>query len=258
MSWRLVASDTATTCPLNKHYGYVKHASGSGGYLKNSNDQYCWACRSDEFTRSLPITFYLQENVMPTKLEIILDKIKALEEELFEELQKQQEEFSYTIQKRRIHFEESVILRQKEYATQLLSYLRDVPIKYLLGAPFIWMCIVPVLLLDITASLYHLICFPIYKIPKVKRQDYIVFDTQYLHYLNIFEKINCAYCSYVNGLLGYLQEIAARTEQFWCPIKHAKCIKNCHSRYCKFVNYGDAKQYHLQIKTLRHDFKDLE
>lgn len=194
---------------------------------------------------------------MPTKLESILDKMQLLEQELVEELQKQQEEFAYIIQKRHIHFDKNSILRQKEQAKQLACYLRDTPLKHALCASFIWLCIFPVLLLDLTASLYHLICFPVYGIPKVKRQDYIVFDMQYLHYLNFFEKINCGYCSYVNGLIGYLQEIAARTEQFWCPIKHAKRIKNLHSRYYKFVSYGDAKQFRSQVENIRRDFKDL-
>ncbi len=47
--------------------------------------------------------------------------------------------------------------------------------------------------MDVTISLYQAVCFPIYGIPKVKRQDYIVFDRQYLQYLNLIEKINCAY-----------------------------------------------------------------
>ncbi|HEY8036916.1 MAG TPA: hypothetical protein VIF37_15145 [Methylobacter sp.] len=112
--------------------------------------------------------------------------------------------------------------------------------------------------MDITISLYQAVCFPLYGIPKVKRQNYIVFDRQYLNYLNAIENINCAYCSYVNGLFGYLQEIAGRTEQFWCPVKHAKRIINLHSRYQKFFDYGDAKTYRLKIEEPRHDFKDLE
>ena len=112
--------------------------------------------------------------------------------------------------------------------------------------------------MDATISLYQAVCFPIYGIPKVKRQDYIVFDRQYLRYLNLIEKINCAYCSYVNGLFAYLQEIAARTEQFWCPIKHANNIKALHSRYQNFASYGDAETYRPQIDKIRHNFKDLE
>ena len=62
----------------------------------------------------------------------------------------------------------------------------------------------------------------------------------------------------MNGLLGYCQEIAGRTEQFWCPIKHAKRIKSMHSRYYKFIGYGDAQKYRTQIEIIRRDFKDLE
>jgi hypothetical protein len=195
---------------------------------------------------------------MITQIEILLDKIKVLETELIEELQKQEEEFSYEIRKRRVFFEENVIIRHKEYVKRLFNYISDAPLKHIISAPFIWMCIIPSLLLDATISLYQAVCFPIYGIPKVKRQNYIVFDRQYLHYLNLIEKINCAYCSYVNGLLAYLQEIAGRTEQFWCPIKHAKRIKTLHSRYQKFISYGDAQTYRSQVNSVRHDFKDLQ
>jgi hypothetical protein len=195
---------------------------------------------------------------MTTQLEILLDKIKVLETELIEELQKQEEEFSYEIRKRRVFFEENVIIRHKEYAKRLFNYISDAPLKHILSAPFVWICIIPSLLMDVTISLYQAVCFPLYGIPKVNRQDYIVFDRQYLHYLNLIEKLNCAYCSYVNGLFAYFQEIAARTEQFWCPIKHAKRIKTLHSRYQKFFIYGDAQKYRSQVDSVRHDFKDLE
>lgn len=196
--------------------------------------------------------------VMTTKLETLLDKLKDLESEMVEELQKQEEEFSYAIHKRRVDFEKNVIIRHRKYAKRLLNYLNDAQLKHILSAPFIWICIIPVLLVDVTVSLYQWVCFPIYGIPKVKRQDYIVFDRRYLQYLNIIEKINCAYCSYFNGLIGYLQEIGARTEQFWCPIKHARRIKTLHSRYQKFINYGDAEKYRAQIETIRRDFQDLK
>ena len=195
---------------------------------------------------------------MTPQIEILLDKIKALEIELIEELQKQEKEFSYEIQKSRVFFEKNVIIRHKEYAKRLFNYITDAPLKHILSAPLIWGCIIPSLLMDATISLYQAVCFPIYGIPKVKRQDYIVFDRQYLRYLNLIEKINCAYCSYVNGLFAYLQEIAGRTEQFWCPIKHAKRLKILHSRYQKFAGYGDAITYRSNVEKIRRDFKDLE
>lgn len=140
----------------------------------------------------------------------------------------------------------------------MLVYFRDSPIKSIVSAPIIWSCILPALIMDLIVSLYHAVCFPIYGIPKVKRSNYIVFDRQYLQYLNIIEKINCAYCSYFNGLIAYIQEIAARTEQYWCPIKHARRISALHSRYQKFLSYGDAEVYRTQIEIVRKDFKDLQ
>jgi hypothetical protein len=195
---------------------------------------------------------------MSTQLELLLEKIKVLESELVEELQQQEEEFSYEIRKRRVYFEKNIIRRHRNYAKKIGRYLADAPLKHILSIPIIWLCLFPMVLMDGTVSFYQWACFPIYGIPKVKRQDYFIFDTQYLNYLNLFEKLNCAYCSYVNGLMAYVQEIAARTEQFWCPIKHARHIKHLHSRYQKFFSYGDAKQYREQIQVIRRDFKDLE
>ncbi|MFT4580172.1 MAG: hypothetical protein ACI9UO_003027 [Nitrospinales bacterium] len=86
-----------------------------------------------------------------------------------------------------------------------------------------------VLFLDLVMSIYQRICFPVYGIPKVRRGDYIVIDRQYLSYLNITEQLNCIYCGYFNGVMGYTREIAGQTEQYWCPIKHARKIKALHT-----------------------------
>ncbi|MDH3393425.1 MAG: hypothetical protein OEL66_05420, partial [Desulfobulbaceae bacterium] len=101
------------------------------------------------------------------------------------------------------------------------------------------------------------ICFPVYGIPKVKRCDHLVIDRHALRYLNPIEKLNCVYCGYVNGLLSYIQEIAARTEQYWCPIKHARKVAHLHSRYHKFFEYGDAEKYRRELENIRRDFKDV-
>jgi hypothetical protein len=122
----------------------------------------------------------------------------------------------------------------------------------------IWFCIVPILFLDIVAAVYQFICFPVYGIPKVRRRDYVVRDRRKLRYLNSVERLNCVYCEYVNGLLAYVQEIAGRTEQYWCPIKHAMRMKSMHSRYQYFLDYGDAEQYRKRIEQVRRDFEDLK
>jgi hypothetical protein len=97
----------------------------------------------------------------------------------------------------------------------------------------------------------------VYKIPDVRRSDYIVIDRQSLRYLNPIEKINCVYCGYFTGLISYVQEIAARTEQYWCPIKHARKLGSIHSRYYKFVDYGDHLDYQKRLAELREDFSDI-
>ncbi|MCF6205230.1 MAG: hypothetical protein L3J59_16470 [Methylococcaceae bacterium] len=194
---------------------------------------------------------------MSSKIDVLLSKIQSLEQELILEIQNQQSTFAFEIKQRRIFFEKKVTQQQKYYLQKLLSYLKNSSLKNVLSAPIIWGVLIPAVLLDICVTLFQLICFPIYGIPKVKRADYVIFDRQYLSYLNIIEKINCAYCSYFNGIIAYIQEIAARTEQFWCPIKHARNLSNLHSRYQKFIDYGDAKSYRLQKQEIRTQFDDL-
>jgi hypothetical protein len=99
-------------------------------------------------------------------------------------------------------------------------------------------------------SLYQAICFPIYKIQKVKRKGYFNYDRAKLPYLNIIEKLNCTYCSYGNGVIAYAREVAACTEKYWCPIKHDSKIKGAHAYYRNFEEYGDAKDY--QTRLVKH------
>ncbi len=116
----------------------------------------------------------------------------------------------------------------------------------------------PFLLLDAAVAVYQLICFPIYGIPKVRRKDYLVFDRGRLAYLNTIEKVGCIYCSYANGLLGLVTEIAARSEQYFCPIKHAHALARPHSRYAKFLPYGDARAYRGQSDAVARAYDDVE
>ena len=109
--------------------------------------------------------------------------------------------------------------------------------------------ILPFVLLDLFVTVYQAICFPVYRIPKVRRGDYLIFDRSHLAYLNGLEKLNCAYCSYANGLIAYVREIAGRTEQHWCPIKHARRVIGAHPRYAAFEDYGDAYGYKNSLRN---------
>jgi hypothetical protein len=112
------------------------------------------------------------------------------------------------------------------------------------------------MLIDVWVSLYQRICFPIYGIARVRRADYIAVDRWKLAYLNTIEKANCDYCGYVNGLLSYVREVSARTEQYWCPIKHARRVRGPHPRYRHFVDYGDAEGYKRELPVLRDALRD--
>ncbi|ABK43860.1 hypothetical protein Mmc1_2023 [Magnetococcus marinus MC-1] len=117
-----------------------------------------------------------------------------------------------------------------------------------LTAPVIWSVVIPIALLDMMATLYQRICFPVYGIGLVYRSDYVVMDRHKLSYLSPLEKLNCLYCGYGNGVLAYVREIASRTEERWCPIKHGKRPKSPHSRYDSFENYGDESGYQCRVQ----------
>jgi hypothetical protein len=127
----------------------------------------------------------------------------------------------------------------------------------ILSSPLIYACLLPFLLLDAAVAIYQLVCFPIYGIPKVRRKDYLVFDRGKLAYLNTIEKVGCIYCSYANGLLSLVTEIAARSEQHFCPIKHAHPLANVHSRYSTFLPYGNARAYREQSDAVARAYDDL-
>jgi hypothetical protein len=137
------------------------------------------------------------------------------------------------------------------------QHLRTTHWLVIVTSPLIYCCAIPFLLLDAAVALYQLVCFPIYGIPKVRRKDYLVFDRGRLAYLNTIEKVGCIYCSYANGLLALITEVAARSEQYFCPIKHAHQLAQTHSRYAKFLPYGDAKAYRGQADAVAAEYDDI-
>ncbi len=195
---------------------------------------------------------------MNEKLDTLLEKMRGLETEILRELQKKELEFFYEVRQGKIRFTEEARARHKLLVKRFASYIRDSRFMILLTTPVIWACFIPIVLLDVAMIIYQAICFPVYGIPKVKRSDYIRLDRRHLAYLNWAEKFNCEYCGYANGVLACATEIAARTEQYWCPIKHALRMKSMHSRYRHFFEYGDAEQYRKQIETVRRSFEDIE
>lgn len=184
-------------------------------------------------------------------------RIESLEKELHKALEEKEKAFQYYWAKGKARFEEAVLSEHREHKQGLASYLLRGRFLAYLTAPIIYSGIVPFWFLDLFLIVYQGICFPVYGIPKVQRSDYFVFDRARLKYLNLLERFNCWFCSYGNGLFAFAAEIAARTEQHWCPIKHAQRLRAPHSRYSHFFDYGDAKGYCKQVEAVRNDFVDV-
>ena len=179
-----------------------------------------------------------------------LPVIEKLEEEIKSEF--------YELRNGKIWFSEEIKRDHLRLKAALIPYLLQSRFFAILTAPFIYVLIIPFSLLDLFVSTYQAVCFPIYGIPKTRRQDFIAIDRGRLRYLNALEGLNCLYCSYVNGLLAYIVEIAGRTEQHWCPIRHARRVQRTHDRYAHFLPYGDASAYRERIEEVRCDFKDIQ
>jgi hypothetical protein len=192
---------------------------------------------------------------MNEQIRQLVDQIRALEDDLRTALHEQETRLHFRIVGKRIEFQKAIAERHREFRQGVLPWLARTELRNLVSAPFIYGMIVPFALFDMAISLYQLICFPLYRIGRVRRGDYIVLDRHNLGYLNVLERLNCTYCAYANGLIAYSTEIAARTEQYWCPIKHARKVLGTHERYREFADFGDAEHYEEQTLRLRQELR---
>ncbi len=193
------------------------------------------------------------------RLEQLLDRLNQarneLEAELDEALAEGRRRFHYTVRRGKVRFEREVRRLQRKYRIGWFRYLTRARISHILSAPVIYSLVIPLLLLDLSITLYQHICFRLYGIPRVSRGDHVVIDRHKLAYLNGIEKLNCVYCGYGNGVIEYAREVAARTEQYWCPIKHARRSRDPHRRHDRFAEYGDAEHYRERLTALRQAVK---
>jgi len=185
------------------------------------------------------------------------DEIKDLEKRINDELRKKQQSFRYKINKERVEFEREQIEKFKKMKLNVTRYLFESSILTIIVSPFIYFMLFPAIFLDLSAQCYQFFCFPVYRITKVRRSEYVVLDRHHLKYLNIIERINCTYCGYFNGVVAFVREIASRTEQYWCPIRHALKAKGLHSRQYDFISYGDPELYREKLKQLREVLQQL-
>lgn len=188
---------------------------------------------------------------MTQHLEELLARLRALQEELEEEYRQARE----NLERKRAELADEFLRQQRRYKVGLLRFIAGARPLVILTAPVIYLGWLPFLLMDLFVTLYQRICFPVYGIPLVRRGEYVILDRAELPYLNLIEKFNCFYCSYGNGVAAYTREVAARTEQYWCPIKHARRMRGAHERYPDFFDYGDAEAYRAGLARLRRQYR---
>ena len=195
---------------------------------------------------------------MPVENEIddLVRRLVGLENELERKLETQRARFQYRLEEKRAVFEEGAIRQHKLAKTGIIKFLRRSRLAALIVAPAVYGLVVPLAFLDLCVYLFQLICFSAWDMERVDRSDYVIVDRHRLSYLNGIEKLNCAYCGYANGVIAYAQEIASRTEQNWCPIKHALRVRAPHQRYRRFVDYGDAEGFRSRLDELRKETKN--
>lgn len=188
---------------------------------------------------------------MNSRISTITAMIRHLDEELEAEFASRRLALAYTVRDGKVQFEEYVLKQHKKIRTGFFTYVLGARPLMVVTAPVIYAMIIPFALLDAMVTIFQSICFPVYGIAKVLRPDHIVYDRGHLAYLNVLEKFNCLFCSYANGVISYVREVASRTEQYWCPIKHARRIVGAHEHYSQFADYGDAAAYHAELAALR-------
>ncbi|WP_298833960.1 hypothetical protein [uncultured Piscinibacter sp.] len=193
---------------------------------------------------------------MTTTIDDLLARMRALEGELQGEFAKKRQEIEFAIESNRVRFAREVLQRQRQHRIGLWRYLRASRLSVALSAPLVYAGFLPFALLDLFVTVYQRLCFPIYGIPTARRGDYLQFDRGDLPYLNAIERFICFYCSYANGVAAYAREVVARTEQYWCPIKHARRIVAAHDRYPRFFEFGDAQSYREGLERLRQRYVD--
>jgi hypothetical protein len=187
----------------------------------------------------------------------ILQRVHAAERELDQAITAWRKEIKHAAASKVAAVSKQVRAEQRKLRRSLFAHIRSIGLLLWLTAPFIYALIVPLVLIDLFATLYQFVCFPVYGIGRVRRSDYVIIDRHRLPYLNALEKLNCAYCSYANGVVAYARELASRTEQYFCPIKHAIAAAGAHSRYPRFVDYGNAEEYRRRFAHLRKTAGDF-
>jgi hypothetical protein len=185
----------------------------------------------------------------------LIDRLRAVEDELEKAFAARAGQHGVTVEHGKPRFDADALRRQRMHRKAVGPF--NTPWPTLLTMPLIYGMAIPLMILDLAVSLYQLGCFTAWGIARVERSKYIALDRRKLGYLNLVQKLNCDFCGYGNGVIAYAAEITARTEQYWCPIKHALRVKGSHRLYAGFQDYGDAEGFRRSSPAYRQRLKTM-
>ncbi len=185
----------------------------------------------------------------------LLEDMHKLQEQLEEFFDLARERFRFSLEGGRVRFSREVQELQRRCRVSSLCYILDANLPSVLMAPVVYSMVVLLAVADLSFTLYQHICLRAFGVPRVTRSEYLFFDRHRLVYLNPIEKLNCVYCSYGAGVIAYAREIVSRTEQNWCPIRHARRVHGAHDRYPRFFDYGYADAYPSGIAGQRRSLQ---
>ena len=143
---------------------------------------------------------------MTGRMKELASEIVRLQTELDREIERRRRELGWSMKERLVRFEEGIVTQQRQFRVGVSDFIRRASPATIATAPIVYSMIVPLALLDLWATIFQAVCFRVYRIPKVRRSDYIARDRSRLAYLNWIEALNCAYCSYGNGVITYVLE----------------------------------------------------
>lgn len=193
---------------------------------------------------------------MKSTISRILQEIENKRKELAEEYERIKKKYNFEYIKWKITFSKEQKLENKKKKRSFWQTTKSTTFREYLSTPFIYSMMIPAVILDLFLFMYQQTAMRLYRIPLVKRSDYITLERKHLDYLNWVEKLNCIYCSYVNWLFAYAVEIAWRTEKYWCPIKHAKKMTSSHNWEKYFADYGDADWFKEVFRKNQEFYQD--
>ena len=137
---------------------------------------------------------------MKSTISRILQEIENKRKELAEEYERIKKKYNFEYIKWKITFSKEQKLENKKKKRSFWQTTKSTTFREYLSIPFIYSMMIPAVILDLFLFMYQQTAMRLYRIPLVKRSDYITLERKHLDYLNWVEKLNCIYCSYGNSL----------------------------------------------------------